>query len=311
MSLRLVTVVYISRLPATRDSGEFKGLAKEFRKRFPGGSWPYDIGDDPAFFSAQALRGPVTWGVCRQDVRNQLVVGDVVAFFAMTNDLDRFSREYRFVAALTVDRLLNMDEVFQEKSGHKFDEYLNLLVRPAGGGWEHVEPALPRDHWHDDWMWRICDHTGYKKEAFMRAAGLHRSAEPLHVAGSPTVFAPNYIVFSTDPKNTLVMTDPEIVAVWQRGSEFEEWLENPVARELWSLTLSHSSRDHLRTRNKRQPHRHVWANPELPRQAWFQKLRFVFANGEHNERPNPSLERTGDAATKAREDDNPGSRKAS
>jgi hypothetical protein len=44
----------------------------------------FDWGDDPSFFSAIAAFGDArlaSWGVCRPDVREDLRIGDVVAFF--------------------------------------------------------------------------------------------------------------------------------------------------------------------------------------------------------------------------------------
>lgn len=271
--MRLVIVVYISRIPDASNLNLFPPLAQAFREDFSSGDWPYDIGDDPAFFSAQALGGPVTWGVCRQDVRNQLIIGDVVVFFSVTFDEARINGDYKFIGALTVSERIDMTEVFGELSGNRYDQYLNLLVRPSGSGWEHFEPALPSDHWHDDWMWRICDHTGYRKVKFVHSGGNHRQGDPLVAAGSPATFAPNYIVFSADPEQSLVLTDPPLIAAWQRGSEFEEWLDTPVANVIWSLTLAYSHRDHLRTRNRQQPHRQAWADPPYPMDDWFQKLR--------------------------------------
>jgi hypothetical protein len=52
-------------------------LSKSARSNFP-----FDVGDDPSFFSAQHLDGPVTWGVCRADVRHAISPGDWAVFFA-------------------------------------------------------------------------------------------------------------------------------------------------------------------------------------------------------------------------------------
>jgi hypothetical protein len=43
--------------------------------------WPYDIGDDPSFYAMRKSGGQLSWGICRQDVRNSLCPGDIVAFF--------------------------------------------------------------------------------------------------------------------------------------------------------------------------------------------------------------------------------------
>src|SRR5689334_17326563 len=65
------------------------------------GGFPYDVGDDPAFFSASQCNGPVTWGVCRPDVRGALQNGDWVGFFSATHWKEQPTvTNYRFVAAL-------------------------------------------------------------------------------------------------------------------------------------------------------------------------------------------------------------------
>jgi hypothetical protein len=48
------------------------------------GEWPYDNGDDPSFYVARR-GGLLTWGVCRQDVRNSIEPGSIVVFFAYTS----------------------------------------------------------------------------------------------------------------------------------------------------------------------------------------------------------------------------------
>jgi hypothetical protein len=63
-----------------------------YLRESPDDEWPFDHGDDPSFRSSQRLRGRVTWGVCRQNVRNQLRPGDVVVFFAADRLRDRVIR---------------------------------------------------------------------------------------------------------------------------------------------------------------------------------------------------------------------------
>lgn len=232
--------------------------------------WPYDVGDDPAFFSARKLDGPVAWGVCRRPVRNNLSVGDLVAFFAAVG---KPAAEYRFVGALTVDKLLNAEEVFSESSS--FKEYLNLLVCPKGEGWEHYEPVSAPEKWHSDWLWRICERRGYKKDAFKQAGASHQPGDPLLVQDEPVALARNYVVFSTDPRETLVVEDPPLVAIRRKGQRLEEWLETPVAKAVRSLTLGYAKRSHLRTRNRQNPHNHTWAYVPMDRGDWIQELRLA------------------------------------
>ena len=60
--------------------------------------FPYDGGDDPSLFAARHHDGPVTWGVCRADVRSAVRPDDWVAFFSKQDNQDGVTR-YRFVAA--------------------------------------------------------------------------------------------------------------------------------------------------------------------------------------------------------------------
>src|SRR5208283_2890573 len=58
-------------------SGQFETVEKATQA----GEWPYDNGDDPSFY--QARQGnPLTWGVCRQNVRNAIQPKDIVVFIS-------------------------------------------------------------------------------------------------------------------------------------------------------------------------------------------------------------------------------------
>ena len=63
--------------------------------------FPHDVGDDPSFFSARYHNGPVTWGVCRSDVRGAIKDGDWVVFFAAV-DRSENAKDYYLVAAQEV-----------------------------------------------------------------------------------------------------------------------------------------------------------------------------------------------------------------
>jgi hypothetical protein len=60
-------------------SGQFEIVEKAIQN----GEWPYDNGDDPSFFQARR-QNLLTWGVCRQNVRNAIRKDDIVVFISFT-----------------------------------------------------------------------------------------------------------------------------------------------------------------------------------------------------------------------------------
>ena len=69
------TAVYChSQKPESFDGtkGQFRVVEEAIERD----EWPYDNGDDPSFYVANQ-GGVLTWGVCRQDVRNSIPMGSV------------------------------------------------------------------------------------------------------------------------------------------------------------------------------------------------------------------------------------------
>lgn len=93
---RLYIVAYINRAPSAPSAKPSRLASSFFRTINSSKSWPLDVSDDPAFFSASFLRGPVTWGVCRADVRNAIAVNDWIAFFSATSAPQSKTTIYRF-----------------------------------------------------------------------------------------------------------------------------------------------------------------------------------------------------------------------
>lgn len=214
-------------------------------------SFPYDIGDDPSFFASRQLGGPVTWGICRPDVRGMIHQRDWVSFFSARRLFDLSAVHYHFVAALQVEKLLSHASLFKTTS--VLSSYLNLVMRPSGTGWEHHEPGLhPRD-WHDDWMWRICRRSGLRKKDVVEASRAHQDGAPLRMGATPLPLADNYIVFGQE--SAIRPTRPILVAEFRQGDLTERWIENPTAIKIRALVFGESPRA-LRITNPQQPHRH-------------------------------------------------------
>jgi hypothetical protein len=69
--------------PATRAKvpADAPEIALQFYAVAANDNFPFDVADDPSFFSARQRQGPVTWGVCRADVRRLILPGDWMVFF--------------------------------------------------------------------------------------------------------------------------------------------------------------------------------------------------------------------------------------
>jgi hypothetical protein len=225
------------------------------------------VGDDPSFFASFYNHGPVTWGVCRPDVRCNIKVGDWVAFFSAEHPYESLAAtHYRFVGAYCVHGKLAHTSLFAP--GLPFGNYLNLLVRPLGAGWEHYEPGLRTSQWHEDWLWRIlCGrHSGLKKEIVKDASLNHIPGDPLMLDGHPLPVTDNYVIFSDNqPVRAL---NPPVVATHQRGDDAEVWLGDRRSMRIKEIVLGDSGRN-LRIANY-LTHRHIRRDLDDP--SWPQIL---------------------------------------
>lgn len=213
-------------------------------------SFPLDAADDPAFYCAQHFQGPVTWGVCRTDVRNQIRVGDWVAFFSCER-LDGGSFQYRFVAALKVG---------SRESGwnlpEQFHGYLNLLVeqKPRDGQRHQYEPALSPKGFHIDWLWRLSAGPQGRKPL------IHESGKdgvvPDAYLQTSDADGRNYIVFEQGAGFTL--EHPPVVATRGIKDLTETWLPAPEIKTLRDAVFGAERVGHyLRSTNPQQGHRHT------------------------------------------------------
>jgi hypothetical protein len=132
--------------------------------------WPYDNGDDPSFYVARK-GGPLTWGVCRQDLRNSMAKGSIVVFFSFTT-LTTGEVLYRLCAVATVADKLDHCAVHRDRRFSRFRGlYLNTLITPEIVGLRYDEADRRQDQRHKDWLWRIADHRGMTKRKFKAKYG--------------------------------------------------------------------------------------------------------------------------------------------
>ena len=255
-----------------------------FKKIVARGDWPLDYGDDPSFYAMKEFEGPLSWGVCRQDVRNRLRSGDMLVFFSYLKCADNGSSEYRLCALATVEISVSQKEIWEDPKLKKFRRYFNLLIKPGKptcDSWEHYEPTVKDDRYriHGDWLWRICYHRGLSKKDFEEVEKTNRFDSKTHVRRLPLLVARNYVLFSTDSDKTCVLSRPPIVALHSKGRAVEEWKADRFSQRIRELTLGCASRANgknrsLRIRNSQRAHRHIVF--ELPsREAEDWRRRFM------------------------------------
>jgi hypothetical protein len=237
------------------------------------GSWPFDLGDDPSFHSAFASDGPITWGVCRRDVRRLAQPGDVLLFFSFEERAPHLV-DYKFCALLTIERKIKRTEIWQPyskkisaKIARLIKGYKNLLVRPHNGGWEHWEPGLPKKEWHSSWLSRLTfndpetdEFTEAQTKNFLSRDQAERFVDE------------NYVVFSAAPEGTFICERPKVVANCDKPGELESWRESDFARKMKCFTVGHT-RGSLRIRNMQRPHRHsIWRTSAREIDGWRDKF---------------------------------------
>ena len=245
-------------------------------------AWPYGYGDDPSFFCHHIYGAPLTWGVTNRDIRDQIEEGDVALFFSFST-LASGCIEYRFCAAARVQNNIRRTDIFRRPQYAPYRDHLNLLVHPVRNGWwAHREPGLLPEDWHEDWVSLFVSADGANESVCNEANAedsvmLSPRADPrfLHCGG-------NYVIFSSNPIETQVMSHPPVVA-FAMPSAPEHWVVSKPAQRLWRLTLgtaqeSQASRVKLRTRNKNVPHPSLkWSMPPGRLDRWFEQLLHVMS----------------------------------
>ena len=266
--------VYFAPFHATSDESSVSACGTTiatFRKAVELQDWPYDNGDDPSFYAARKFGGQLSWGICRQDVRKGLRAGDIVVFFSFRKFDETGDSEYRLCALATVDRKVSQSDIWQDKSLEVYRKYFNLLIRPSGsthGAWEHFEPTVEGSREHHDWLWRIAEHQGFRKADFKKLEETGCLQPEAIIRGHPVVIARNYVLFSSDPAETHILSKPPVIASHSKGKPAEEWNQDKFSQAARRMTLDAAERANgrrrsLRIRNSQRAHRHIIF--ELPR----------------------------------------------
>lgn len=226
------------------------------------GEWPYDNGDDPSFHVARK-GGLLTWGVCRQDLRNAMPKDSIVVFFSFT---PRANDEilYRLCAVATVTDKVDHRAIHRD---HRFSQqrqlYINGLITPENNGWRYSEDDRRPAQRHKDWLWRIAENRGIKKEEFdNRYASIYRQgwfADGI-IASGELRLGGNYIVFSAAPDRTFISPHPPSVAKAWKG-QHEKWTDKTLRALTVDMAAARlaSGRHYLRVANVsgRNVHRQI------------------------------------------------------
>jgi hypothetical protein len=217
----------------TEASDVFRAYAAASRQPY---AWPYDNGDDPSFFSSWYLDAPLTWGVCRGDLRNKICNSSAVVFFAYTDFENR--TQYRISGIATVSHKIQQFRIFSDKDQEIFQNYLNLLISPHqkfSQRWRWVEPCFPKGQ-HDNWPWRLADRSIFQSSDFVRYKRLPDITVGQLVNGKPYKFGRNYVIFSMNETDTFIIDNPPIIADSFSGNA-EVWRQDAFSQGVLSLTL--------------------------------------------------------------------------
>jgi len=254
------TAIYLVCFHSEKPKG-FDGAERQYLKvetAILNEEWPYDNGDDPSFYVARQ-GGRLTWGVCRQDLRNAITKDSIVVFFSFTT-LANDEILYRLCAVATVDDKVDHRAVYHDPRLQEFQHlYINGLIIPGKGGWSHDETDRRASQRHENWLWRMADHRGIKKETFnVKYEKVYRDG--WFSEGAVIPLGGNYVMFSPPPDRAFISPDPPEVAIAVKG-EHEKWSDQKLrALTVGKAAALHSSgRDYLRIANKsgRNVHRQI------------------------------------------------------
>jgi hypothetical protein len=268
--------VYIASYEAARRASPHRAYQQAIQKQ----RWPYGHGDDPSFFCHHVHGTPLTWGVTRSDIRKRIQVGDVALFLSFSK-LESGAIEYRFCAAARVEANIRRTDIFRRTKYHPYRNHLNLLIHPVGEGrWAHREPGLFPKDWHENWVSLFVSREA-TKESIWKEANANDSVMLSHRApGRFLHCGRNYIIFSSNPTHTQVMSYPPVVAFAMPGAPVH-WAVSKPAQRLWRLTLGTAqeygaSRSTVGTRTKGDPHPSLrWSMPPDRLDRWFEQLLHV------------------------------------
>ena len=206
--------------------------------------------------------GPLTWGVCRQNLRTAIRPGSIVVFFSFTPQPNK-DVVYRLCAVSTVVDKLDHRVLCRDKRFTKYRElYINGLIAPTGDRWCHNESDRPEKCRHKDWLWRIADHRQMTHKRFDKEfrsiyeQGWFSEAD----IGPALRIGRSHVLFSRPPDRADISPNPPEVARFS-GGKHERWCDQALKTlPVDEAALHHKrKRDFLRVNNSsgRNLRRHI------------------------------------------------------
>jgi hypothetical protein len=238
------------------SSGQFSVVERAITAR----EWPYDNGDDPSFY-VKDKGGELTWGVCRQDVRNSIKPGSIVVFFSFTS-VSPGTVQYRLSAVATVEGKVDRRQVYKDAHFREHCHlYLNVLIKPKNSGWEYDENDRERKAQHRDWLWRIAVHERLKKIEFdSKFWSIYKTRR---FSDGDIELTKNYVIFSAEQDKTYIPMNPPEVAMASKG-QHEQWSDLELRRLTVEKSPTREKRNYLRTKNPSNRNIHPEIRFDLP-----------------------------------------------
>jgi hypothetical protein len=113
-----------------------------------------------------------------------------------------------------------------------------------------------------------------KKIDFEMIQNTDRLEKDATIRGHSVVIAKNYVLFSSDPAKSRVLSRPPVVAWHPRGKPAEEWSNDKFSQTVKRMTLgvaegTSGRKRSLRIRNSQRAHRHiVFEVSHLEAESW-------------------------------------------
>jgi hypothetical protein len=241
----IYTIVY-NHPKTTSLKGRYKEneYTKDFRNQIgETTSWRFDVTDDPSFYCQLKGKGPLTWGICRPDVRTKLQEGDIVVFICY--DEDNYS--YYLSAIATVADKIRQTDIWTENKYSHFKEYFNIIIKKTeSGSWYHEEPLPNEKNLHSNWDIKILKKIPKPEFTFS-----DNTISPAYEIEA------NYIIFSTSEDKTYILKNQLILAEYKKevDKKKEIWLNTKESLKIFEFIFkSHRSRISFKVHERNQSH---------------------------------------------------------
>lgn len=241
----IYTMVY-NHPKITSLKGRYKDndSTKDFRDQIRSNtSWRFDVTDDPSFYCHLKGMGPLTWGICRPDVRTKLEKGDIVVFICYDED----NNNYYLSAVTTVADKIRQTDIWTKNKYCHFKEHFNLIIKKTeSGNWYHEEPLPNEKNLHSNWDIKILKKIPKSEFTFS-----NNTISPAYE------IEPNYIIFSTSEDKTYILKNQIILAEYKKDTDKKKeiWLDSNESIKIFDFIFKrHPSRISFKVHERNQSH---------------------------------------------------------